>query len=1336
MGMGGSKTVADRQTSIQIQTSSYGQPVPVVFGTTRIAANMVWFANFTPISHTTKTGGKGGGSSSNTTYTYTASAILALCEGTISGIGSVWKDKDKTTLAALGLTLFTGAQDQPVWSFLSGYSNSTNFGFDTTFGYRGSGASFVSQAINYSGTAYLCASAYNLADGAAVPNHSFEVQGLNIVGSGNQDANPADVVPAILTSQQFGVGFSASLIGSMTTYQTYCKAAGLFISPSYTTQRPAADCIQELCDATNTAPLWSGGTLKFIPYGDTALIGNGATYTPNLTPVYDLADDDFLPKDPGPILVTRVTPADAYNRVQVEFRNRLNQYNQEVVSAEDQDAIEKYGLKIAPKITMDFVCDSGIAKVIAQLALQRLLYKRNTYEFELGARFAMLEPMDIVTLTDPGLQMTRVPVRITSIEEQDDGYSVIAEDLLIGIASAASYAHDNGLRWQNSTAVVPSSVAAPILFELPADPSATGLSVAVAVGGQPGDLMYGGCRVWLSYDGVNYREEGVIYGSSRYGTLSASLAAAAAGMDTANTLALSLRSDGQLISGSSQDVANGSTLILCGSEYLSYQNATLTGTRAYNLTTLKRGLYNTATGSKTSGTRWVRVDNAVAVLKDMDLTMIGKTVYIKLTAFNVYGSAEQDLSAVTAYTYTITGEMKALETPIASTAVVYTDGTPIESLKPAQAGADVTATHTAAAIAGQAPAATDATIETGATRGATAGTNLKDSAGQVLTDASIKNTAVTIGANGQLAGAGGGQVTIGGLGYSGDLNATWGARIGNSLRRADGITIATETDIITPLGIAGGFVGSGSMAYKNAADWDADVSNRPAMLTDTTTVDGQKRLQSHYVFDIVNGGGYLHTRWPAEAGANKTETHTAAGLAGSGTGAYANNLAQLDSAAAATLTAASKPGQNALFNGSLLLGWLGWSNGGLNLIQDYRGNFAEAPYGTGGTFVAESTRAINVGNGAAVTLSAVFTGSATVNAFTFIDIHWFNGGNYAGIGYSSSTSNNCIIYNETVTKKQAFQAMTAPNATDGSGFVKGQVRIVCISDVAYVQNTRWVEQIKVEVGSTPTPFSDEATNPALLGSVPPSIPDNSFTYTSTVNSITISWPAMTVYRADGSTVAIASGSLVTNSLSSSTPYKFYPYVVDGGGSGGTITFATGGTGSSGAAMYGAAATVQGAAKMNARGNIPMGSFTASTTASGSGGGGGGGYSCLHPACPVDGAPAGALTVGGAITTPTGTAQIRNIVRRTCSEWFVLMSGEIEVARCTRGHLFYRATGEAVAVQDIRLGDLLASKGDHVEITGMALSYEAAELVGIDIAEPHLHFCGALDLLCHNGTAKP
>ena len=82
--------------SLRLQTSVRGKPIPLVYGKTRLAGNMLWYGDFTKIEHTTSTGGgKGGGSApTNTTYTYTAAVVLGLCEGAVNSIPRIWRGKD------------------------------------------------------------------------------------------------------------------------------------------------------------------------------------------------------------------------------------------------------------------------------------------------------------------------------------------------------------------------------------------------------------------------------------------------------------------------------------------------------------------------------------------------------------------------------------------------------------------------------------------------------------------------------------------------------------------------------------------------------------------------------------------------------------------------------------------------------------------------------------------------------------------------------------------------------------------------------------------------------------------------------------------------------------------------------------------------------------------------------------------------------------------------------------------------------------------------------------------------------------------------------------------
>ena len=82
--------------------------------------------------------------------------------------------------------------------------------------------------------------------------------------------------------------------GDLTQYKNFCTANGLFISPVLDAQKAASAWIQDILDITNAAAVWSEGVLKIVPYGDTTQVGNGATFIPNTSPIYDLTTSDLL----------------------------------------------------------------------------------------------------------------------------------------------------------------------------------------------------------------------------------------------------------------------------------------------------------------------------------------------------------------------------------------------------------------------------------------------------------------------------------------------------------------------------------------------------------------------------------------------------------------------------------------------------------------------------------------------------------------------------------------------------------------------------------------------------------------------------------------------------------------------------------------------------------------------------------------------------------------------------------------------------------------------------------------------------------------------------------
>lgn len=627
----------ERILSLQVQRSSQGLTLPVIYGRTRVAGNLVWYGDFVTIEHktTTRQGGKGGGGVKQVdiSYTYEAAVMLALCEGEIQGVGRIWRDKEKfDSLAQLRLTLMRGGDEQPLWTHLQQ-------------------AKHQDQALNYSGTAYLCSPNYELTKSAQIYQHNFEVIG-KLGYSGNiPDANPREIVLDLLTNQRYGCGFPSQNIGDTDRYSNYCRAVGIFLSPAYTEQGEAQRNISELLEQTNSAAVFSQGRLKIIPYGDGSYSGNGAVYVADNKAVYDLTDDDFIVSGAqDPVKVERKTNADAFNQIQVEYLDRDNDYNVAIAEVKDQANIEQYGLRPKDAVKMHGICDAKVAQKVAQQLLQRALYVRNEYEFKLGWKYCLLEPMDIVTLTDAGLGLNKTPVRITEIEEDEEGVlSVKAEDYPVGVYTVSEYPTQPSLGYSADYNVSPGNAHVPVIFEAPLQLTGGEPQIWLATAG--GD-MWGGAEVWVSTDGDSYTRVGAVNHKARFGSLTAALPNGAV-FDRTNTLGVEI-SAGQLTGGTEQDSRDLLTLCYVDGEFLAYANAELKGVGRYTLGNLTRGAYGSTINAHAAGSQFAHIDDTL-FRYTVPRNWIGRTVWVKLVSYNVFSGGIQDLAEVPAYSYTIKG---------------------------------------------------------------------------------------------------------------------------------------------------------------------------------------------------------------------------------------------------------------------------------------------------------------------------------------------------------------------------------------------------------------------------------------------------------------------------------------------------------------------------------------------------------------------------------------------------------------------------------------------------------------------------------------------------------
>jgi hypothetical protein len=155
-----------RLHDLKVQSSAHGAMLPLVYGTMRIAGNVIWSADLEEqvvTESTSASGGKGGGGSVTSTtrsYLYFASFAVGLCAGPIASVERVWANGTLVhddTSSLLDMIVYLGgetqAPDDRIESAL--------------------GVGFVPA---YRGMAYAVISRLNLSEyGNQIPNLQFEV---------------------------------------------------------------------------------------------------------------------------------------------------------------------------------------------------------------------------------------------------------------------------------------------------------------------------------------------------------------------------------------------------------------------------------------------------------------------------------------------------------------------------------------------------------------------------------------------------------------------------------------------------------------------------------------------------------------------------------------------------------------------------------------------------------------------------------------------------------------------------------------------------------------------------------------------------------------------------------------------------------------------------------------------------------------------------------------------------------------------------------------------------------------------------------------------------------
>lgn len=658
---------------LNISGSQQTIPVPVGWGQFRSGTNCIWVGDFQ--KHNVSPKGKGGGGKGSAQYDYTAAVILSAGEGVMDSVARAWADGSTTTVttdAALGFTFQSGTATQPPWSVVV--------------------SKYPLQARAYAYTANFTNPKLDLGSSAVVPDNQFEFVRSNGFAytptTTNGYVDPtlnvqytaidvllSDCTSDILTNTQYGVNFGSGSIGSMTLWANYMRAQGLVFSPYLNQQEKLTSLIDRWAGLSNSWIYWSGTQLQFVPLGDTAITANGVTYTPLNDVAYNLSvvNGDFL--GTPPIKVARVDEADALNRTQVNFNNRVTGYVTDCVEFKDQTLVDQYGLKDAGSIQADECKNPDVAKIIAQLVGRRAAYIRNTYTFKTSWRFILCLPGTIITLTDPNIGLNQFRVRVREIGENEDGtLNFVCEEYPGTLGTYTGAAANTGAVAVNvpNQLIDPGNINTPAIVE--PDSGFTG-GVAKLLIAASGGANWGGATVNISFNQTDWQPIGQVGGSAPQGLLTAILPSHV-DPDTVNTLSIDATesltipsttvthadadNNRSLAMVATQPVLTAGVYVMpTNGELLSFGTVTPTSTYTADLTYLRRGRYGTNTSSHAIGDQFTVLDTLDVTGTTLEYVLppnyIGQTIYFKFTSFNSFTKADQDLSTVNEYSYTPSG---------------------------------------------------------------------------------------------------------------------------------------------------------------------------------------------------------------------------------------------------------------------------------------------------------------------------------------------------------------------------------------------------------------------------------------------------------------------------------------------------------------------------------------------------------------------------------------------------------------------------------------------------------------------------------------------------------
>lgn len=578
---------AETIAGMQIQTSTYGQPMAQLFPPWRLAGNIIWCSfKFVHEHREVSEGGKGGGPQAvSITKTYSVHLYIALCDTLVTGpmgrIRRAWADGSliydgRTGSWPSNWRFYPGTGDQPVDPLVHGFAPFAPAAWVPAYIY----------------TCYLAIEHYDMGPYPRVPNFTFEVYPTPGPGPAESDEG----LP----------------LASIT--QTLCTAAGvpaerldLSAVPALRTRlgllsvQPVRSILEQLTVAYRFALHESGMRLIGRPVGARDVVAQ--------IPEGDLDATEQAEGTPTGLVISRERSRRLPTQLSITYIDPQRSFQQSTQQA-TIGTVETVETNRA--LSMSLAMNAEDAKALAQESLDRVWIERTGYQFTVGRRWAFLEPGDRVEVESRSYRHT---ILLTDVEYGRPGLVVCK-----GRADSAPVIHVQGAapargEWTDPVLVYVQQTRLRFL-DLPAlDSNDQAPRLHVAYGyPEEAEGHWPGATLHRSMDGgAAYTLEHLGTFLAIGGTALTVLPDAPAHLtDTTSTVEVHLE-HGQVLPITAAALQAGGNLAMLGSELIQFRDAELIGESTYVLSHLWRGRRGTqwATGTHVAGETFTWLDPAV-----------------------------------------------------------------------------------------------------------------------------------------------------------------------------------------------------------------------------------------------------------------------------------------------------------------------------------------------------------------------------------------------------------------------------------------------------------------------------------------------------------------------------------------------------------------------------------------------------------------------------------------------------------------------------------------------------------------------------------------------------